>query len=141
MKKTLLISIGVSIYFSAEIVATTPKLAKVSPKSIIRNFEKNNLLRKAKQHNAVNNKNNSVKSDSQKLVGGWTRTIVYDSRKKKQGTVFFAPKGSWYFIITETNGDWYIRDRGTWQLSDVILYQEAKDGKSYRGSLKFTFEE
>lgn len=137
-KKLLLISIVISICSAAKIVATTPKPAKVSRELITRNTEKNNLLRKTKQHNAVNNKNNSVKSASQQLVGGWTKTIVYDSGDKEQGTVFFETDGSWYFITIETNGDWYVKARGTWQLSDGILYQKFDNGRSSQGSLKFT---
>jgi hypothetical protein len=142
LTKSLLISvvigIGFSIYHETKTVATTRKPAKVSPEILIQNIENKNLVRERKQHNTVNTKNNSVKSASQQLVGGWTQTIVYDSGDKEQATVFFEPDGSWYFITTKTNGDWYITARGTWQLSDGILSQEFDNGNSSQGSLKFT---
>lgn len=142
LTKSLLISvvigIGFSIYHETKTVATTPKPAKVSQEFLTKNTGNQNLVRETKQHNTVNNKNNGVKSASQQLVGGWTQTIVYDSGDKEQATVFFEPDGSWYFIRTKENGDWYITTRGTWQLSDGILYQEFDNGNSSQGSLKFT---
>lgn len=142
LTKSLLISvvigIGFSIYHETKTVATTQKPAKVSQEFLTKNTENQNLVRETKQHNTVNNKNNGVKSASQQLVGGWTQTIVYDSGDKEQATVFFEPSGSWYFITTRTNGDWYITARGTWQLSDGILYQKFENGRSSQGSLKFT---
>ena len=142
LTKSLLISvvigIGFSIYRATKTIATTPKPVKVSQEFLTKNTENNNLVREIKQHNTVNYKNKSVKTSSQQLVGGWTQTIVYESGDKEQGTVFFEPDGSWYFITTKTNGDWYITARGTWQLSDGILSQEFDNGNSSQGSLKFT---
>ena len=135
---SVVIGIGFSINRATKTVATTPKLVKVSQEFLTKNTENQNLVRETKQHNTVNNKNNSVKSASQQLVGGWTKTIVYESGDKEQATVFIESDGSWSYIITENNGDWYIAARGTWQLSDGILYQEFDDGRSSQGSLNFT---
>ncbi len=135
---SLLIGNGTIILNNLKTVATPIQLQKVSHKSLLKETENKNLAnKKLELNNKLNSKNNSIKSSSQRLVGGWTKTLVFSSGKKKQATVFFEPGNSWYMIVTEDNGDWYIISSGTWKLSNGILYQTTEDGKSYKGYLKF----
>lgn len=135
---SLLIGNGTIILNDLKTIANPIQSQKVSHELLIKKTENKNLAsKKLELNNKVNYKNNSIKSSSQRLVGGWTKTLVFSSGEKEQATVFFEPGNSWYMIRTEENGDWYIISSGTWKLSNGILYQTTEDGKSHRGSLKF----
>lgn len=141
LTKSLLISvvigIGFSIYHETKTVATTLKPAKTSPEILVQNTENQNLVRETKQHNTVNNKNNGIKSASQQLVGGWTATAVSDSGKKIKDTILYDPDGTYSHIITINDQDWYIYNRGSWQISEGILYETLESGERLEGSIKF----
>lgn len=133
----ILISIGLNVCDETKTIANPITSIKVSPELAIKNTENKNLVRETKQNNTANYKNNSVKSSSQQLVGGWTVTTVDDSGKKIQDTIFYEPDGTYYHILTINDLDWYIYNRGSWQVSDGILYENTESGENLKGSIKF----
>lgn len=137
---SVVIGIGVSICYAAKTVAI-PKAAKVSREILIKNIEKNNLPREIKQQNTVNNKNNSVKSASQQLVGGWTNKLISDSGEEYQQTGFFAPDGTYSAFITR-NAVWYLANKGTWSFENGTLYQNSEmTGKKSNGTINFVSQD
>ena len=132
----ILISIGLNVCNETKTIANPITSVKVLSLAI-ENTENKNIVRETKQHNTVNNKNNSVKSASQQLVGGWTVTTVDDSGKKIQNTIFYDTDGTYYHILTINDLDWYIYNRGSWQVSDGILYENTESGENLKGSIKF----
>ena len=140
--KLLLISLsigsGVIILNSSKIIAASTSSPTLSPELLVKNTRDRSKVQKiSKQKNTIDYKNKELDKSSQQLLGGWTKTEIYESGDEEQFTVFFQPDGSWYFIRTKKNGDWYITARGNWQLSNGILQQTFEDGTSLEGSLKF----
>ncbi len=133
---SLLLGTGLIVFTGSETNAIL-KLAKPSHNVLPKNTEKNYTFRARKTQNTINRGTKNVKSSSQRLVGGWTRTIVNDSGGKDRITAFFDSDGSWFYIATRDNGYWYVLNKGTWRLSDGILYQTTEDGKKFEGPLKF----
>jgi len=133
---SLLVGTGLIVFTGSETNAIL-QLAKPSHRVLARNTEKNHAFRVRKKQNTIDRETKNVKSSSQPLVGGWTRTIVNSSGGKGRITAFFDSDGSWFYIATRDNGYWYVLNRGTWRFSNGILSQTTENGKKYEGSLKF----
>ncbi|MGD1918888.1 MAG: hypothetical protein ACFCAD_08335 [Pleurocapsa sp.] len=88
------------------------------------------------QNKSANFKNN--KSSSQQIVGTWSTRSVDDPDKKLTSTITYSPDGSFIYIVTLDNGDWYINTTATWKLTGSTLsYQNSESGKNSQGSVKF----
>ncbi len=133
---SLLLGTGLIVFTGSETYAIL-KLTKPSHSFLAKNNEKNYTFRARKKQNTIDRGIKNVKSSSQRLVGGWTRAIINDSGGKDWITAFFDSDGSWFYIATRDNGYWYVLNRGTWRLSDGILYQTTEERRKFEGPLKF----
>ena len=123
------------IFLCSYNVATAEEL---SDKDFGSKYENNNLLRENFHLNSSNSsRNKDNKSSSEQLLGTWAVTSVDDSGNKTTSTIMYSDDGTYILLATLSNGDWYVFNTGTWELTDNVLYENSEAGENLEGSIKF----